>query len=148
MLFRPATAVKTANHYYVFNRQRKHPINAGAVRRFLAQLSECLNQSEAEVSVVFVTDKAMRTYNRRYRGIDKSTDVLSFRGEQQGYLGDIMISTEIAYQQARKSPVLSFDTNIHRLLLHGFLHLSGYDHETDQGEMRVLERRLRRRFEC
>src|SRR5688572_13387833 len=124
---RRATAVKTANHHYVFNRQRKHPIDAGDIRRFLAQLSQCLNRSEPEVSVVFVTDKTMRVYNRRYRGIDKSTDVLSFRGDQEGYLGDIVISTEQAYEQARRSPVLTFRSNIHRLLLHGFLHLSGYD---------------------
>jgi probable rRNA maturation factor len=140
--------VKTASHHYVFNRQRKHSVNAGVIRSFLKDLSESLQQTGSEVSVVFVSDKAMRLYNRRYRGIDKPTDVLSFRGEQEGYLGDIVISVDTAYDQARRSPVLDFDTNIHRLLLHGFLHLAGYDHETDQGEMRMLERKLRRRFQC
>jgi probable rRNA maturation factor len=115
---------------------------------FLAQLSECLNQNETEVSVVLVTDKAMRIFNRRFRAIDKPTDVLSFRGEEKGYLGDIVISTDTACEQARRSPVLSFERNIRRLVLHGFLHLSGYDHATDRGEMRTLERRLRRRFRC
>ena len=98
-------------------------------------------------SVVFVTDKAMREYNHRYRKLDKPTDVLSFPGED-GYLGDILISTETAWKQAKQSRTLTFDDNIRRLLLHGVLHLSGYDHETDNGEMRAMERRLRRKFEC
>ena len=106
-----------------------------------------LGADGAEFSVVLVTDVMMRRYNRDYRGLDKPTDVLSFRGES-GYLGDILISSETAYNQARNSNTLSFETNIHRLLLHGLLHLIGYDHETDDGEMRTVERRLRRRFQC
>jgi probable rRNA maturation factor len=102
---------------------------------------------EATFSVVFVTDRVMHGCNLRYRHVDKTTDVLSFPGED-GYLGDIMISTETAAKQAKRSRRLSFDDNIRRLLLHGFLHLSGYDHETDQGEMRAIERRLRRKFQC
>ena len=106
-----------------------------------------LGEERSEFSVVFVTDDMIRRYNRDYRGFDKATDVLSFSGDD-GYLGDILISSETAYNQARKSKTLSFETNIHRLLLHGLLHLMGYDHETDGGEMRMLERRLRRRFQC
>ena len=63
-------------------------------------------------------------------------------------LGDILISSETAYNQARKFKNTRFETNIRRLLLHGLLHLMGYDHETDNGEMRAIERRLRRRFQC
>ena len=96
---------------------------------------------------MLVTDGVMRRYNRDYRGFDKATDVLSFSGDD-GYLGDILISSETAYNQARKSRTLSFETNVHRLLLHGLLHLMGYDHETDDGEMKTVERRLRRRFQC
>lgn len=139
--------MKAVRNYYLLNRQRKHRINAISIRRFLADLTDSLGMGEAGFTVVFVTDKAIRTYNRRYRGIDKATDVLSFPGEQ-GYLGDILISTETAFDQADSSPTLTFDDNLRRLMLHGFLHLSGYDHETDNGEMRALERRLRRRFQC
>jgi len=139
--------VRTVKNYYLLNRQRAHRLDAGGIRRFLSGLSAQLGEPEAAFTVVFVTDKMMRSFNRRYRGIDKTTDVLSFRGEE-GYLGDILVSTETAFEQARKSPTLTFDANIHRLLLHGFLHLSGYDHETDNGEMRAVERRLRRKFEC
>jgi len=110
-------------------------------------LVRVLGVERSEFSVVFVTDDKIRRYNRDYRGFDKPTDVLSFSGDD-GYLGDILISSETAYNQARKSNTLSFETNIHRLLLHGLLHLMGYDHETDNGEMRVVERRLRRRFQC
>jgi probable rRNA maturation factor len=106
-----------------------------------------LGVDRSEFSVVFVTDDMIRRYNRDYRGFDNSTDVLSFSGDDV-YLGDILISSETAYNQARKSKTLSFETNIRRLLLHGLLHLMGYDHETDNGEMRTLERRLRRRFQC
>lgn len=133
--------------FLILNRQRKHAINAARLRRFVTTLVPALGVKDAEFSVVFVTDSMMRRYNRDYRGFDKPTDVLSFRGED-GYLGDILISSETAYNQARKSGTLSFETNIHRLLLHGLLHLMGYDHETDDGEMRTIERRLRRRFQC
>jgi probable rRNA maturation factor len=131
----------------ILNRQRKHAINTAKLRKFVSTLVPELGVADAEFSVVFVTDGIMRRYNRDYRGFDKPTDVLSFRGEN-GYLGDILISSETAYNQARTSHTLSFETNIHRLLLHGLLHLMGYDHETDDGEMRSLERRLRRRFQC
>jgi probable rRNA maturation factor len=140
-------AVKTDKRYHLLNRQRKHRIDSDGVRRFLSGLLKEVGRPEASFSVVFVTDKVMRAYNLRYRHIDKPTDVLSFRGED-GYLGDILISTETAWKQTRKSPTLSFDDNIRRLLLHGLLHLSGYDHETDNGEMRAIERRLRRKFQC
>lgn len=133
--------------FLILNRQRTHAVNAARLRRFLSTLVPALGAGDAEFAVVFVTDSMIRRYNRDYRGFDKPTDVLSFRGED-GYLGDILISSETAYNQARKSSTLSFETNIHRLLLHGLLHLMGYDHETDDGEMRAFERRLRRRFQC
>jgi probable rRNA maturation factor len=100
-----------------------------------------------EFSVVLVTDRVMRSYNRQYRGLDKPTDVLSFGGDRV-YLGDILISCETAYNQARKSRTLTFERNIRRLILHGLLHLMGYDHATDEGQMRHIERRMRRRFQC
>lgn len=108
---------------------------------------QALRIEEFPFSIVFVADEEMRRYNRQYRGYDKPTDVLSFRGDQR-YLGDILISSETAYNQALKSRTLSFEKNICRLILHGLLHLMGYDHETDDGQMRSLERRLRRKFQC
>ena len=133
--------------HIIINKQRKHPIDSRSVRRFLLQLVSELGVQDRAVSVVLITDSVMQRYNRQYRGFDKSTAVLSFPGEQL-YLGDILISSETAYNQSLKSRVLTFEQNVRRLMLHGLLHLMGYDHETDDGEMRSIERRLRRRFQC
>jgi len=118
-----------------------------AIKKFLAELAEDRGKRAMSLTVVLIDDEAMQGYNRKYRGFDKSTDVLSFRGDGD-YLGDILISVETAFAQARKSPVLTLESNLRRLTLHGFLHLTGYDHETDNGEMRAIEIRLRRKFKC
>jgi probable rRNA maturation factor len=133
--------------YLVLNKQRKHAIDTRGIRQFLAQVTAFQGIAASELSVVFISDSVMQNYNRKYRGMDKPTDVLSFRGGGD-YLGDILISAETAYEQARRSSVLTFETNIRRLVLHGVLHLAGYDHETDNGEMRAIERRMRRKFQC
>ena len=101
--------------------------------------------SKGEVSVLFCGDRAMRTLNRRYRGMDSPTDVLAFPAGTGGLLGDIVISIPYASRQARRRrepPAREID----RLLLHGILHLSGYDRETDDGEMNALEKNLRRKL--
>ena len=100
-----------------------------------------------EVSVLFCADRRMRALNRRYRGKDRSTDVLAFPAGDTGadFLGDIVISVPYAAREARKRrepPTVEID----RLLVHGLLHLMGYDHETDDGEMDALEARVRRRL--
>ena len=136
-----------ASDYVILNKQRKHAVDLSELRKFVSRLVLELDIGNRAFAVVFITDAAMRGYNRTYRGYDKPTDVLSFPGDA-GYLGDILISSETAYNQARKSVTLRFQTNIHRLIVHGLLHLMGYDHETDNGEMRAIERRLRRRFQC
>jgi probable rRNA maturation factor len=80
-------------------------------------------------------------------GINRSTDVLSFpAGEaDETNLGDIAISIETATKQAREND-LTFEQEVAQLILHGLLHLSGYDHETDNGEMNRLELKLRKRL--
>ena len=102
-------------------------------------------ESRGEVSVMFCGDRRIRSLNRRYRKKDRPTDVLAFPGSSDGFLGDIAISVPYAARQARRrrEPV---SREIDRLLLHGFLHLLGYDHETDEGEMDFLESALRRRL--
>jgi probable rRNA maturation factor len=142
-----ARADLSAGERTLLNKQRSHQIDRRSVDRFLSTLASELEVPDRAFSVVFITDETMRRYNRDYRGYDKPTDVLSFSGEQR-YLGDILISADTAYNQARKSKTLTFEKNIRRLILHGLLHLLGYDHETDEGQMRSIERRLRRRFQC
>jgi probable rRNA maturation factor len=132
----------------VFNRQRGHPVDTQAVRRFLQSVVCCL-RLEAGFAVALISDAAMRRYNSRYAGIDKPTDVLSFpSGKMEGtqdepYLGDVLISVAAADRQRRNS--LEEELNV--LALHGVLHLLGFDHENDQGEMEALEIKLREEFQ-
>jgi probable rRNA maturation factor len=105
------------------------------------------------VSVAFVSDRHVRALNRRYRGIDRATDVLSFAAEKSRptpyalrptpFLGDIVIARGVARRQARDAGHSEL-TEWRVLALHGLLHLLGYDHERDDGRMRTMERRLRR----
>jgi probable rRNA maturation factor len=96
----------------------------------------------------FVGDRTMRAWNRDYRGQDRTTDVLSFPGERTPdgrHLGDVAISVpQAARQAAAAGRPLARELRV--LLLHGVLHCLGHDHETDDGEMAALERRLRRRY--
>lgn len=118
---------------------------AARVRRLIAQAARATRSRPREVSVYFCGDRRMRALNRRYRRRDRSTDVLSFPAGGEGLLGDIVISVPYATRQARRRRQPA-SAELDRLLLHGYLHLLGYDHETDQGQMEALEARLRRRF--
>ncbi len=100
------------------------------------------------VNVVLDTSREMRVLNRRFRGKDAPTDVLSFaalggNGDQSA--GEIVISTEIARQNARRLGHTAAD-EVRILILHGLLHLAGYDHERDDGRMARAEVRLRRKL--
>jgi probable rRNA maturation factor len=105
------------------------------------------------VSVALVSDAAVRRLNQRYRRKNTATDVLSFpalpeaaparpQGRRRRFLGDIVIARGVARRQARQAQH-SEDTELRILALHGLLHLLGYDHHTDNGEMAKLEQRLR-----
>lgn len=96
--------------------------------------------------VVLLTDsEEMRKLNRRYRKKNTPTDVLSFPSASPHVAGDIAISMEIA-EEASLELGHSLETELRILILHGLLHLAGYDHESDKGEMRAKESRLRLRF--
>lgn len=100
-----------------------------------------------EVSVVLVGDPEIRSLNRRWRRLDRATDVLSFPcGPSPGpgkVLGDVVISVPRAEAQSRRFRV-TLARELQRLLVHGILHLMGYDHKTapERREMRALEERL------
>jgi probable rRNA maturation factor len=101
----------------------------------------------ADFSVVLLSDAAMRKHNARYAAKRGSTDVLSFPTDEafreiSADLGDILISVETANR--RKTKGLGCELKV--LALHGLLHLLGYDHESDSGEMGQLEEELRREF--
>jgi probable rRNA maturation factor len=138
------------------------------VAELVAAALSTLGYRDCEVTVAFVRDSAIRKLNRDFRGNDRETDVLSFpleklrpkpasnrKGEVSGrrdasrssqsdgdYLGDVVISTETALRQARQSG-LSIEREIDELVIHGVLHLCGYDHATDRGEMNRKELKLR-----
>jgi probable rRNA maturation factor len=120
---------------------------ASRVRGLLSRAARAAKTPPSEVSVLFCADRRMRALNRRYRGQDRSTDVLAFPAGDAGggFLGDIVISVPYAEREARKRREPG-PREIDRLLVHGLLHLMGYDHETDGGEMDALEARVRRRL--
>lgn len=131
------------------NHQRKVRIERAVFLEYAERIPVFFSSLEnAEFTVAFVPDKKMRELNKQFRGKDQTTDVLSFIYEsdefddQTNYLGDIAISAEQARKQALENN-LSLEIEIKQLILHGVLHLCGYDHETDNGEMNELELKLR-----
>ncbi|MDA2934840.1 rRNA maturation RNase YbeY [Acidobacteria bacterium AH-259-D05] len=97
-------------------------------------------------SVVLISDAVMRNYNRQFSGQNRATDVLAFPdedGEEESYLGDILICVDAADRQRKKTLL----EELKLLCLHGLLHLLGYDHHADGGEMQALDRKLRREFQ-
>ena len=137
----------------VVNRQRKVALDCERWRAFAARALKVAPSGGAGVTVAFVSDRAMRELNRRWRGKGGTTDVLSFPAGQDDFeraaegatLGDVVVSVERAARQAAEHG-LSFENEVEQLILHGVLHLCGYDHERDGGEMNRLELRLRRRL--
>jgi probable rRNA maturation factor len=128
----------------LLNRQRRCRIDAARLRRVLREAARAL-RVRGGIALVFGGDRLLRRLNRDYRGQDRPTDVLSFPGPggEEG-LGDVVISVETAGRNAhRLGRTLAQELDV--LALHGLLHLLGYDHETDDGAMDRLERRLRRR---
>ena len=134
------------------NPNRYAEVRARRLRPWLECLVRSLAPEAGGLGVRFMSDRRMRRLNRDFRGIDRTTDVLSFPGgddevrgghEQSGdrYLGDVAVSVPAARRQAIERG-LAVSAEIRTLLLHGVLHCLGYDHETDGGEMAALEQRL------
>ncbi len=151
----------------VLDRQRRRRVDRARLLRVLRGAARAL-RVEGEVSLVLTGDRPLRALNARYRGQDKPTDVLSFPAGHGGHvvphvkgssrrihsgdcgcresgLGDIVISVQTAERNAR-SLGRTLPQELEVLALHGFLHVLGYDHETDDGKMDRLEARLRRRL--
>jgi len=136
----------------VVNRQRARKINAKQWREFGEEALKAIGHHQRSATIAFVSDRSIRELNRRFRRKDNATDVLSFPNEatffeveNQSHLGDIVISVQRATTQA-KANGLTFEAEVKQLILHGLLHLCGYDHETDRGEMNRLELRLRKKL--
>jgi probable rRNA maturation factor len=132
--------------------ERGRPLRAGGLALWLARVAP--RRARGHVGIALVSDARIRALNRAYRRKDYATDVLSFPADHtnpksqipndDGYLGDIVIARGLASRQGRAAghgPA----TELRILALHGLLHLLGYDHERDNGLMRSVERRLRRK---
>jgi probable rRNA maturation factor len=133
---------------------RGRPAAAPGLARWLAGVAP--SRVQGTVNIAMVSDATVRALNRRYRGVDAATDVLSFPAEPRpmsaaspassasSLLGDIVIARGVARRQAREARH-SEAIELRVLALHGLLHLIGYDHERDDGRMRRVEQRLRRK---
>ncbi|MGH9684752.1 MAG: rRNA maturation RNase YbeY [Candidatus Acidiferrales bacterium] len=146
----------------ILNRQRHVRLAIRGLEKFLARARRHLRLPVDSLTVAFVTDSEIAKWNRAYRGKNRPTDVLSFSSDDHprngkpemkrydasahgaaAYLGDIAIAPAIARRNARRFG-RTLDQEMRILILHGLLHLMGYDHETDRGQMDRRERRLRR----
>lgn len=127
--------------------QRDRKLDTQTWAAFAAKAIEAIGKHGSSATIAFVSDRSIRKLNQQFRNIDKATDVLSFPAgdEDETNLGDIAISVETAAAQAKENG-LTLENEIAQLILHGLLHLSGYDHETDNGEMNRLELRLRKKL--
>jgi probable rRNA maturation factor len=136
----------------IVNRQRGVNVPVKPLQEFFERVRKELRFPPNAVTIQFVSDAAMARLNQNFRHKRGPTDVLSFpanggrqRQRDLAYRGDIAISPQTARRNARRfSRTLPAEMRI--LILHGMLHLAGFDHETDHGEMDRLERRLRRRL--
>ncbi|MCA1625385.1 MAG: rRNA maturation RNase YbeY [Acidobacteria bacterium] len=137
----------------IVNRQRKFKVNLTALQNFAEKAVKSVTEAKNKnFTVAFVSDRKMRELNKIFRCKNRTTDVLSFPFVADEFeanandLGDVVISLEQAAKQAAENN-LDFETEIKQLILHGVLHLCGYDHETDKGEMNTRELEVRDRLE-
>lgn len=127
------------------NRSKLRGAGEGSMGELLLKLRDKFSPKAQGLSVSYVDDKIMRKLNMAHRGINKTTDVLSFPSAsgpgEFPHLGDIVISLPMAEKMAQKFEV-SRRREVGTLLIHAFLHLCGYDHENDQGEMMALQAKV------
>ncbi|HEV2196734.1 MAG TPA: rRNA maturation RNase YbeY [Candidatus Acidoferrum sp.] len=147
----------------ILNQQNEVRVARRPLESFLHRVNRELGLNQSDVTVCFVTDKAMTRLNQDFRKKKGPTDVLSFpalvrkrpvqlrrksnaKNSTKGeYLGDIAICPATARRYAKNNG-RHLASELRVLILHGILHLLGYDHETDRGEMDKLEQRLRKQF--
>ena len=136
------------------NRQRTLTLKTGNIRKLAIKILQMLRVTNGELSLLFVSDGTMRSLNRCYRKIDRTTDVLSFPFQEFPLpkntfpsskaipipLGDIIISIPRTLKQAKEHKT-SKDSELFTLLVHGILHLFGYDHETSEIEAKKMRRK-------
>ena len=136
----------------ILNRQNRVRVALPPIEKFAQQVQRELRLQTRDIDICLVSDAEMARLNRTHQGKRAATDVLSFpagnsalRGGGKSLLGDIAIAPMVARRNAKRfGRTLTDELRI--LILHGVLHLMGYDHEADSGQMDRRERQLRRRF--
>jgi probable rRNA maturation factor len=139
----------TKREVRLHSRLRKPPLPRGEITAFVLDVMGRLGL-EGEIGLQICGERFMAELNRRYRGKRGPTDVLAFPGgdplpEGGVYLGDLVIAGPVAARAAKEAGH-PYKVEIKRLILHGILHLAGFDHETDGGAMERKERRLRKEW--
>jgi probable rRNA maturation factor len=135
----------------IVNRQRRVPVAMHPLQQFYERVRRELGFAPESVTIQLISDEAMAQLNETFRKKQGPTDVLSFPADGArpprgaGYIGDIAISPETARRNARRYS-RSLPVEMRILILHGMIHLAGFDHESDHGEMDRIERRLRKRL--
>jgi probable rRNA maturation factor len=137
----------------ILNRQRKMRVAVGPLETFLERVKAETREKDAELTVCLVSDAEMAQLNQKFRRKRGPTDVLSFPAKERRkadsdgarFLGDIAIAPETARRYALRDG-RKLEDELRILILHGALHLLGYDHETDHGQMDRIEKKLRRRL--
>ncbi len=123
---------------------KKHPDAEGTIRQAIAEAARTSRALPGDIAVVLTGDAAMQALNKRWRGQDKATNVLSFPahampdGGEPAHLGDIVIAFETTAGEAERD-AKPFAHHLAHLAVHGYLHLLGYDHESDR-EAAAMER--------
>jgi len=152
----PRPARMEAVEIEIVNKQRLVPVDPGALARLARNVILGIGNAReisrsSGMAVAIVRSRQMRRLNRAHRSKDTDTDVLSFPAgpghDRKGdsYLGDVVICADVALRQSSQAG-LTIEREIAELLIHGVLHLAGYDHEVDNGQMSRLELKLRRRL--
>ena len=126
---------------------RRMTFDQARLDRLARAILSAVGETSAELGIVFVGDQRMRGFNRQYRGKDRTTDVLAFAMREAPHssahlLGDVVIAVPTAVRQAKQGQ-RSLDEELAVLIVHGILHLCGYDHERSEKEARRMYRRER-----
>jgi probable rRNA maturation factor len=130
------------------NRNRKRTVDLSKVRKTASIVLEGLGVREAELNIVFVSDAKIRALNRRYLGSSSATDVIAFQekgagrraqGAGRGFLGEMAISSDTAARNAKKYGV-EFKREIALLVIHGTLHLMGFEDVSARGRIRMRKK--------
>jgi len=135
----------------ILNNQKRVLLTTPPFEKFAKKSLRQLNLRRDSIAIAFVTDTEIARLNKIYRKKNKPTDVLSFpaqsakRPNKNKFLGDIAIAPAVARRYSKKNG-RSLESEICILILHGILHLLGYDHEADQGQMDRIEQKLRRKL--